>query len=891
MRIEYLKLRNFASIYTGMKTKEIEIDFTKSKHRVTLLVGENGTGKTSILAQLQPFAMPGSVDQQNNGPSIIMPGTDGYKEIHYDFDGIKYIIKHYYRYASQKGLKSFISRDGEELNPNGNVGSFTSMIEREFKIDADFLALLRLGTNVTGFIGKPAAGRKAFIGNLLKDIDIYSQFYKKVNDDVRLIKHLLKSVASKIVKLNVYDEASEISNLEHQQNLKAERETMLSQQYTNLGRIQTTIETKLGGINVEDIQGMIQEQNAIVTRTAKQRARILQQQDALNIDATLTVERAQQQMQRVNIQIAGQKTAHDLILKQLDDVLHQLDEKINTLRLSDYSEFEVVEKLYNQLMTEYADLEKKYRNHQVLISREEALNMASTVDEIASIAATIYTYSPSSIRKVTRMLRRGENVKNFVELNLKRVALEHEHALQEAALQNYPRWKPKEGQFLMLYESTCEGGCPYRTFYEDITREVTPSDTKESKIIELEMEREHFMEYLSIEQHIAMIQLLVKAQQEVQSRAPIAVLNMSKIYDVLDDTDDMVSRLQVPVLLSIVENYQVLLDTKVRLDKVRQNKLEIQSNQGNIKELQNEILTLEMTVGERRTTLDIYKTQLQESYEQLAFSTQQLDDIQTYTTLQTTLDELQQTHSTASSEIENLQEKFKSVEALVNERASARHLIQTIEGEIAHHNDEIQKIQLRLNEFVRLEKERKQLNAQYEEINIIREALSPTKGIPLLFIQLYLKNASAKINELLQIVYNGDLQLDDFIINEKEFRIPYIKQGIRVEDVSSCSQGEKSFVALALSFTLLAQPVKDLDTITSQLYNVMLFDELDGPLDPRKKGMFLPILERKLDSIDAEQAFVISHSNVFDSYPVDVIMTSEVNLDNYKNSNIIFKAK
>ena len=40
----------------------------------------------------------------------------------------------------------------------------------------------------------------------------------------------------------------------------------------------------------------------------------------------------------------------------------------------------------------------------------------------------------------------------------------------------------------------------------------------------------------------------------------------------------------------------------------------------------------------------------------------------------------------------------------------------------------------------------------------------------------------------------------------------------------------------------------------------------------------------------AEQLFLITHNNMFDNYPVDVIMTSDVNIDNFKNVNIIWKA-
>ena len=86
---------------------------------------------------------------------------------------------------------------------------------------------------------------------------------------------------------------------------------------------------------------------------------------------------------------------------------------------------------------------------------------------------------------------------------------------------------------------------------------------------------------------------------------------------------------------------------------------------------------------------------------------------------------------------------------------------------------------------------------------------------------------------------------------------------------------------MSFSFALIKQSIGE--------YNIPLFDEVDGALDYSKREKFLSILEYLMDMINVEQVFLITHNNVFDSYPVDVIMTSEKEIDNYKNTNIIFK--
>ena len=85
---------------------------------------------------------------------------------------------------------------------------------------------------------------------------------------------------------------------------------------------------------------------------------------------------------------------------------------------------------------------------------------------------------------------------------------------------------------------------------------------------------------------------------------------------------------------------------------------------------------------------------------------------------------------------------------------------------------------------------------------------------------------------------------------------------------------------MGLSFAMLQQYMA--------VYNVMLFDELDGPLDVRNKKKFIEVVEKQMKAIDAEQVILITHNNIFQNYPVDLILTSE-NIDsNFNNSNIIW---
>ena len=51
----------------------------------------------------------------------------------------------------------------------------------------------------------------------------------------------------------------------------------------------------------------------------------------------------------------------------------------------------------------------------------------------------------------------------------------------------------------------------------------------------------------------------------------------------------------------------------------------------------------------------------------------------------------------------------------------------------------------------------------------------------------------------------------------------------------------------------------------------MLLDEIDGPLDIKNRERFIRILENQIDRISSEQNFLITHNDMFSSYPVDIL--------------------
>ena len=63
MRFMYLKLTNYIGIYNGMGLYDIEIDFSRSMHKVCVIKGTNGSGKSSVIDAIR-FALTNKSDRK-----------------------------------------------------------------------------------------------------------------------------------------------------------------------------------------------------------------------------------------------------------------------------------------------------------------------------------------------------------------------------------------------------------------------------------------------------------------------------------------------------------------------------------------------------------------------------------------------------------------------------------------------------------------------------------------------------------------------------------------------------------------------------------------------------------------------------------------------------------
>src|SRR5574343_257369 len=267
LKITHLYLKNFAHIFSGLGKYEIDLDFTESDKVINIIVGKMGTCKTVILGSLQPFQSFGTLDVRNQD-SLILPNEDGQKIIEYADGPNVYKITHNYAWnKTTHNVKSYIERNGEELNPNGNQSSFKDIIEREFGIEQNFLRLLRLGSNVSNVINMKSTERKTFIASLLKDAEVYSILYKKLNDNMKELNAKASILSNKLnhISSSSPDELNKEyeSNKDKIANLKDEYDSLSIRIYEIQGTISAILQNCTYDEYVEEYNNQSDKYSAI----------------------------------------------------------------------------------------------------------------------------------------------------------------------------------------------------------------------------------------------------------------------------------------------------------------------------------------------------------------------------------------------------------------------------------------------------------------------------------------------------------------------------------------------------------------------------------------------------------------------------------------------------
>ena len=869
MWIKKIILENFAPLLTGIQARHVEIDFSTRKNKICLITGPNGHGKTALLSNLTPFATVGNLDIRSSNDMVIR-NESGYKEIVIIHNGSEYVIKHYYTPSGDTHtVKSYISRDGEELNSQGTVRSFGFVVSEELGIEPEYLKLIRLGDNVKNLIDLSSTDRKAFLGKLLEELDFYIKAYKKFSNMFTDTKKFMEKAIYRLNRLEFQD-----MDLLKDEKHKVEK---------SIDSLQVTVNSLRD--KIVSSQAIIKEldpDNSLMARykkykhdydilNAKFKARNEQSfEEAYEFEVQIEewIEDCNRKLTMATIDLANAKQTRDMMLTDIDNLYKERSElSIKLRQIEEDSDVESAKEIFFKLRVKCNEMENVVGDVVYPYSKEEVENLMVVMNGIQDILDTTYNFGRGPVEKVVKLIRKNRDVHSYIN----------------TGLLNLPKNKNEGTAFInkilryFSFDPSVIADCPNKSCVARMAyNNVRNTFLLESEDSPKEKESEEFLTFMGL----AYSNILTVLDRLKQIKDTVLKLPDEYKHDFLSDVlFDKIANLEQVFdiskynsMLSDITDYEIYQETKdeMKIAEANYNMALKRKNDSYVyqryEEVNNSITVKESSIQDIKERINMTMTTVDSISKDIKYNTDLLND---YKYLRDLFMELERI-KTSVDRIKELQESLGTV---YNEYKS-------MEKELSKFNDRLTKLLVNQDNLKSIKKELKEYQDKYDDLFYLRKASSTKEGIPLEYIEIYLNDAKTLVNELLDIVYDGELYIDDFNVTADEFTISYVKNGHRVHDIISASQGEQSFISTALSSALAYEQLKK--------YNIQLLDEVDGTLDQGRKEKFIPFLERIMDKTNSEQTFLITHSGIFVSYPVDVVSIVNKKDNSYTFGNFIY---
>ena len=887
MRWTYFKITGYIGIEDGLGLRELEIPFYKCKNNICLIVGKNGSGKSTIENALSPLP-----DSNSNFTSGVTASKEGALQLP---DGTQYhflINAPVDNNGNRKQAKAFIQKNGEELNPNGNITSYKEIIESEFDMDPNFISLTQLSSNDRGLADKRPAERKKYVTPIIDCLDTYNGINKALAKKSSIFKSHINSITSKInsvgdletSKMNLqalearvigleqylHDTQSEIARCESEIASK-DKDGRIQDTYTEIANAVDAINMDLDNLNrslggyVGDIEADITDINAKINRTQ------------YTID--------EYSMKNTNLIAESEDTSRTIQLRQ---------QRLQAMQ-SDFDSDNLIAELdkYTSIVSKQEEILKSCGLYGVEISKEEYIMIFSKMKEYREDSFVIMDMP--ELNSAINFHKSGQSIDEYI------FAHENERREQESQLQGMEKDLHKyEGMMesLSILEKRPDNcsidECPFISkalldasqnpkenidrLQKEITKQISIIDASSGNLDTLYVMKntyEHINDILKDAQSNATI--LSKFYESHIFLNKEEYLDRLMNHNSFNEVEDCDKYIQLADSIDGYNHNKSVLNDLLAQKKIYDSKAEmIEELNKDISELYTKLSTAEETIKENNESMKL-STGLLEKYKkdltQLQNTSHILSTIKEKTAEK---EDLKQRYLSIKQDIMDIKEYVDRSNRLRNELENARMEIDPLKRD----RDQLKFSIMRAEEYTA---ELEEYQSKYNTVEILKKFSSPSSGIQTVYMNMYMNKTISLANDLLKLLFDGYLELMPYVINQDEFRMP-VKHGngLISDDISSCSTAQICMISMVTTIALSLQ--------SSGIFNIFRFDEIDGGLDTENRLYFMDTIKRISNELGIEQMIMISHSIEASTNGLDLILLPlPGNHDyDYSNSNVIY---
>lgn len=891
MRLLRLRLENYIGIYNGMGLNHIEIDFSKCIHKVLIIKGDNGTGKSTIFKALTPLA-----DSSIN----FIPDKTAIKEIAYETDfqtilNIKYesIVKD----GIRRPTKCYLNRlnpDGsiENLNPSNNITTAKEVIYDILGIDDNFITLSQLSANKKGLGGLKPSERKRYVNSIISSLAVFNNIHKMISTKSTVLKSIIDSYVTKlnqignvaIVEDAIKKDTLALKELDNKKNgliseiatIKAELSRLdtsgnFLNDYKDLSMRKIILEKEIR--ELPDIEEYSEEK---LIQYEKDMARYEANEEMLSSRAKEILDN--------ELELSNNVTELQIKLDSLYDKDHMDD--LNSKIESTKKELESYKPFFSLFET--------YKN----ISEQDYETVKLVIEKFNSTVETIFqTYSETVRKESMNSLRTGKN----------EVILDHTEILSglEKQLEDL-RTEKRDVEFLnnrskdynkIPDDCNHKSDCP---FIKDIVEAKNLLKSRQS-LYSLSTKINSTLDAIESAKNLAE-ENMMKTQCLYEMKSILEYIqSMSKIIrkfpgtESLDSINTLYHNIEYGIRLNFesVDKYQEFKNISTIVSALEDDLHSYESAKEKLISANAEIRILQEKIDtdlNNLSTIRNSKVSVLAEIEKIRSSKLEiksvLDSIRYAKINKEKFEEVSEELQSITSKIYSMEKDTVAIKELtdrLNRRGAELSALQNTD--LPALTKAIEENKYRIVLFEQYTIDSQEYGAKYNEIQMIKKYTS-IHGIQTVYMSVFMNSILNMTNALLTLLFRGRFTLQPFIINENEFNIPCADSEGRVrEDISLMSDSQLSMISMLISFVLLRN--------SSNKYNIIKLDEVDDNLDNMNRIQFSILIEQIMIDLGFDQCLIISHNNELDLSNTDIVilkMESQEMIDSLYNSggNIVF---
>jgi len=803
-----------------------------------------------------------------------------------------------------KTNKAYIKKNDEELNDNGNIRSYEELVNEELGIEKEVMTLTRLGTNVKSFLEMEKAERKKFINNFIPDTSDFLKMHSNAKKNVLRMKERIGYLSSLLESLPNKEELLDKSN-----KFKKEKK-ILKKKIRSLTKLEIKINADFDAyeksLDLDELKDSFNLYHLALNNYEDANNKIegylrahpkMKKIDNFEELLDTKVKLVNVILNDYNIKNIERSNLDTKLIELQDD----LDEKKKELKELSKENLEELKETISELESEINETEKYIKESNIYSPILEKnikgidLNKASiqslqekiekVFDYLIEIKNSLVFGGEENLEESTNSIintlisnRIGKenrdssdhiiSLKKEINRLIKSTSLLSDKTERYKLIKHKPKACKIDSCYFLKDIISCKGAKNKLETQEDELEanqaSLSLSEALDEFFVALhgyDMEIRNSFKRMNFNNNEDLVKKLCgKKYKDV-------IINVNLFYKLLSGSRTKIEKAKKYLMerLEIIAELKYINERKKSLDSSK----ELLSSKDKQDKIRKRIKKQKKKTKEKITETKISLREIKDEIEELKTKKEKNDRV--ITIIKSYL-ELEEARDKANDSLENskdIKDEYEKYQKRMDARSETLNIYKKEKKEYTDEYNVVEKnittVKAKNLNRKAYKKDKKRIEQDYDTALVIRDALDPKMGLPLIFTKNFLEKTQDICNNLLDVIYDGFFRIK-FEIDEKEFDIKGISHNSRfdLDDVKKGSQAEVGWLTLCISLAISFQINKG--------WNVLAIDELDSEFDDENRRLFLKILDKQVQLLGIEQVFIITHNDFFDSFPVDYIL-------------------